>query len=366
MKRVLFIPSSGPSGTGEYYRCLAIARAMRRRAPELGVDFVIHEGARVERDAGCTYHDLPDTPTRCSEDVRRTIDAVSPSLVVFDSAGRVNQLRHARAAGAAVVWISDRPGKRQRGFRWRMMRQLDLHLTAAPAVSSPRLHLHERLMRVLCPGTRVRFFSGIAPEPDAGDGEALLPLLGVRKGDYVVFVAGGGGYEHDRRPVPELLVEAAREVHGTTGLDCVVVMGPQYRGDVHSDDRVRVVPRLDTEALTALLAGAHTAVVGAGSMMTTQALALRVPVVLFAAGGHDQPSRVRRLAARGVVTQAETTPQSLAAATTALVKDVSRRGAQLAATTEAGLRNDVGGVAAELLALASATPDVAPAVTTSG
>jgi len=349
--RVLFVPASGPTGSGEYYRCLAIARALQRRATGCEIHFVHHEAARVEHDPAFSYHPLADTPTRQTAAVLTLLQQLQPALVVFDSAGRMRQFRAARQAGAATVWISDRPNKRRRGFRLRAMRQFDLHLIAAPGVAAPRLSALERLKRRLVPGVAVRFFSGIAPEALPADRAALLESLGLTADGFLLFVAGGGGYHQQGRAVPEILVDAALEALRRTGLQSVVVMGPQYRGSLHHHEVVRIVPQLETEALGLLLSASRAAVIGAGSMMTTQALAAGVAVVLVPAGGDDQPARIRYMSAHGLALDAPLQPAAIAATVARLAGSAALRQQQAVAAEKHGLRNDVGAVADHLLQL---------------
>ncbi|MCC5867418.1 MAG: hypothetical protein JJU27_02810 [Gammaproteobacteria bacterium] len=347
----MFVPASGPAGSGEYYRCLAIARALRRRRPDCVIHFACHRDAGVERDAGMVYHLLDDTPTRQTQPLTVLLAGIAPDLVVFDSAGRQRLHRAARQVARAIVWISDRPNKRRRGFRFRAMPNFDLHLIAAPGIRCPRLTLRERLKRRFAPHLAIRFFSGIAPEPACGDPSALLEPLGLAPGGYLAFVAGGGGYRHGGRPVPEILVDAAAEARRRTGLKVVVVMGPQYQGTVRAHAEVTIVHHLATEALTALLASSRAAVIGAGSMMVTQALAAGVAVVLVPAGGDDQPARIRYMEAHGMALAAPMRVDAIVMAAARLAESAELRDQQAAAAQANGLRNDVDTVASALLEL---------------
>ncbi|MEA5446040.1 hypothetical protein VCB98_09435 [Gammaproteobacteria bacterium AB-CW1] len=351
---VLFVPVSGSGGSGEYYRCLAIARALTGLCPDALVHFVVSHEARLERDPAFQYHELPDSPTRAVHETVEHIRGLSPDLVFFDSAGRMAQFRAARESGARVVWLSDRPNKRRKAFRLRMMPTLDLHLMAAPGEAEPRLGPWHRLKLRLFPHLATRFFSGIAPSVDSARRRELCEELGLPQEDYVVLAPGGGGYHYRGRPVPEIMLGAAAKVSEATGLACVMVMGPQYQGEVndHEDhERVRVVSSLPTQDLTQLLHGARLAVIGAGSMMTAQTLSIGVPAVMVPAGGDDQPPRIAEFSRRGLASAAEMDEQAIADAAIALAQDESRRHAQQTAVRDAGMRNDVDEVAKDLLVL---------------
>lgn len=348
---VLFVPVSGPGGSGEYYRCLAIARALHDRQPELAIHFLINRHARLERDQRFQYQELDDSPTRDRHGALHAIQSLRPDMVFFDSAGRMMHFRAAHALGARVVWLSDRPNKRRKAFRWRMLPLLDLHLMAAPGEAEPRLGLLHRLKRRCYPRLDIAFYSGIAPPADRQRQQALCERLGLPASDYLVFAPGGGGYRKDRRAVPEIMLDAAAQVVEATGLACIMVMGPQYQGTVHEHPTVTVVDSLPTEDLSQLLHGARLAVIGAGSMMTAQTLSLGVPAVMVPAGGDDQPPRIRDFARRELATAATMDVDAIAKAGIALAQDPDRRRRQVDAVRAAGIRNDVVDVARTLEAL---------------
>jgi len=311
--RILFAPASGPGGSGEYYRCLALARAAAELVPGVEIEFVLHRAARVERDPRFAVHEISATPARAGAELIGLLERRRPSLVVFDCTGRVAQLRAARRLGARVAWISNRPKKRAKGFRPRQMRWMNLHVIVDLLAVPPRLRWHERFLLRRFPAVETELARAIVPRPDdaaLAAWQASLPA----DGSFAVFVAGGGGYDHRGRPVPELFLAAAQAYRRQTGEAAVVVMGPQYRGDVLSGDEVLVIPSLPTAGLGALLARARLAVVGAGNMLLAQALAAGVPLVVTATGGRDQPRRVRRLARSGRALAAGLDPAALAAA----------------------------------------------------
>ncbi len=348
---ILFAPVSGPGGSGEYYRCLAIARALSRRAPEHPVHFLLHREAAVERDPRCTYHLLDASPTRATPAVIDHIQALRPALAFYDAAGRMAQYRAVSQAGGKLVWLSNRPKKRRKGFRPRMLARIDMHLIAAPGQQAPRLGPWEQVKWRWCGKPEIRFFSTIAPEADPERQASLSRDYGLKAGEYLVFAAGGGGHFAAERPVPEILLDGARRVRRETGLDCVVVMGPQYRGKIDHDDEVTVIPRLETSDLAALLSGARLAVTGAGWMMSSQVLSLGIPAILVPAGGADQPERIRRYQREGLAVAAALEPEAIASNAAELANDSRRRRELVEGVHRAGIRNDTGTIAEALLAL---------------
>lgn len=350
---ILFAPVSGPGGSGEYYRCLALARAIVDRDAR-PIHFLIHRAAQVERDERFHYHELEASPTRATRDVLAIIERVRPALAVFDAAGRMAQYDAVKRIGGKLVWISNRPKKRRKGFRPRMLKRLDLHLVASPDETAPELGWWERVKWRHCGRPRIRFFSTIAPSVAMDAVQERCAQLGLRVGDYIVFVGGAGGHHHAGRPVPEWLLEAARRVQAETGRPCVVVLGPQYRGQVREDPQVHVIEHLSSPALAELLAGARVVVSGAGWMMSSQVLSAGLPAVFVPAGGADQPERIRRYQASGLAESAPLEVAAIAAAARRLDGDEARRQTLIRNIRDRGVRNDTGILADELLDLIDA------------
>ena len=305
--RLLFVPVSGPIGSGEYYRCLNIARAIHVRRPGFDIHFLLNRHAEVEREGAFAYHLIDATPSLAGLGVDRIIDRLEPDLAVFDCTGRKRHFRSVKSKGGQVVWISNRPHKRRRGFHPRILRWIDLHLIGESGQPNPELTWLERgLLRLFGP-IQVAFFSNVAPESAADEGNLPNDL----PDEYAVFASGGGGYEYRGRPVPELFIDAARRFREATRIPVVAVMGPQYRGGINSDDEVHVIKTLPTVAFGRLLNGARLGVLGGGFMLVSQAMAARLPIVVTAVGGRDQPKRVRRCEDMGIALASALDPEAL-------------------------------------------------------
>lgn len=346
--KVLFAPVSGPDGTGEYYRCLIIARVIARLRPDLEIHFLLNREARVEREAAFAYHLIEATPSLAIDSVVAIIEKLQPDLAVFDCTGRIRHFRAVKAAGGRLVWISNRPRKRRRGFHPAVLRLIDMHLIADSGNPDPEVgRLEQWLLRRFGP-VRVEFINSVAPEPDHV-GVELPDMLADLHGEYAVFASGGGGYQHQGRPVPEIFLEAAQRFGDATGMATVVVMGPQYRGTIDQDSRVHVVQALPTDQLGRLFAGARLAVIGAGYMISSHALTARLPVVMTAVGGRDQPDRVARYDRMGFGLAASLDIESLCRQALRLHHDPELARSLVRNAQTGGIRNDVRRVAGLLL-----------------
>lgn len=337
-KTLLFVPVSGPVGSGEYYRCLNIARAIARRRDDVAIHFLLSRHAEVERERSFHYHLLDNTPSLAGAAVDRCIDRLRPDLAVFDCSGRKRHFRRVKQAGGKLAWISNRPHKRRRGFHPQVLSLLDLHLIGESCNPEPGLtRMEQGLMKLFGPA-RVAFFGTVAPELVAESAELPFEL----PDDYAVFASGGGGYEYRGRPVPELFLDAARRFHEATGVPVVSVMGPQYRGGINADEHVHVIDTLPTAAFGRLLAGARLGVLGAGFMLSSQALAAQLPVVLTAVGGRDQPCRVRDFESMGIALPAALEAEELSRKAGHLVNDDALYRRMVENARSASIGNDVG------------------------
>jgi hypothetical protein len=319
---VLFVPASGASGAGEYYRCVAIARGVERQWPHARIRFV------VSRDAGYA-HDVPfatslveGTPTFNTRAVNRVISESRADVVVFDSAGRVAQLAHASRCGAANVYVSSRPKARWKGFRLRRMRHLDQHWLAWPRFLGGDLSLWERFKLGLMHRPEIVFLDPLLPARDAVRELEYRRQLGLEGRKYLLVSAGGGGHERAGVPAAEILVAAAAEVSRATGHVVVWVRGPNYRGDWEGPAAVVQLAAVTPPQMLDLLAGADVAMINGGSLLL-QALAVRTVCIAAPIAG-DQPRRIDACARLGLVISAHLDTASLASATRALLSDPDR------------------------------------------
>lgn len=344
--RILFVPVSGARGSGEYFRCLTIAQRVRERWPTVDIRFI------VSREAGYA-HEVPfptvlvdRSPTYESAAVNRAIDELKPNVVIFDSAGRVAQLRHARTRGARTVYVSSRPRTRWKGFRLRRMLQLDQHWLAWPRVLDGALSAVERAKLWLTRSVSVVFLDCVFPLTDATRAAAYRRELGLDPDPYILFCAGGGGYEHQGRSAPEIFGLAAAEVARANGIRTVWVRGPNYTGALAPHPGLLELGALTGARMIDLLSGAHFAVTNGGSLLL-QALALKVPCIAAPVAG-DQDARIRACAARGLLIPARLEFRALATSALALAKDRARVAEMKTRLAELDLSNGVDTAAAAL------------------
>ncbi|PZN35096.1 MAG: hypothetical protein DIU71_00955 [Proteobacteria bacterium] len=353
--RITFVPVSGPSGVGEYYEALAIAAGVRQAWPQSQVHFVVNRAARYAHEVPhpCTL--IESSPTRATRSVVAALMAQRPHVAVFISSGRVAQYRAARRLGARVVYMSQRPNSRWKGFRLRRMRHLDQHWISQSRIQGAALTWLERLKLRLAPVEMV-FFDGLHEPLDEAAARARRASLGLEPGRYLVFCPGGGG-NFGGVSAPEVFIEAARQVAARGPWKVLVVSGPNSTVDAADAERLATVRSLPNGELMALLRDARLAVINGGTLLV-QTLMQGTPCVAAPIAG-DQEQRIAPYAALGMAIGTRLQPGAMVAATMRLVDDETALAAMRAAIARMPLQNGVDVAVqalARLLPLQSGSP----------
>jgi hypothetical protein len=221
--------------------------------------------------------------------------------------------------------VAAQPHILRRALRWRRLRSLDevWLVGGRPGECREWLTWGQKLRLGLPGSAKLRFFDAIFPPPDPQRFRALHQRIGIGEESYLLFAPGGGGYEHDGRPVPELFAEAAQRAQRETGACCVVVMGPLYRGGLHSLDGVALIDALEPAEMIDLLNGARLAVCGGGALLR-QAVVLGRRCVGVPAGGSDQGERIRRFQREGLIEASPLDSDAIVRAVRGLLDDAGR------------------------------------------
>lgn len=333
--RFLFVPVSGPGGSGEYYRSLAIARGVHARWPGSDIRFVVHRGAPYA--AQCPYPAvlLEDSPTRAVAPVVGLIEAFRPHVVLFDSAGRVAQLRAAGRVGAVRIYLSSRPKTRWKGFRPSRLRRLEEHWIASPPFLGLALTPLERLSLWLAPNATVRFLPTFYEAPGPAQAAAALARLDLVPGGYVLCCPGGGGTFEGIASPSAVFAEAAARLARATPLP--VVLAGAAEGT--RADGVRLAGVLPNADLMALAGAARLCVINGGSLLV-QCLAQGAACVAAPIAG-DQARRIEACVRAGLARASGYAAPALAASAAAALADPGGLDALRAAARALGLRNGV-------------------------
>ncbi len=298
--RLLFIPVSGAFGMGEFARCLNLALSCRSRWPEARIHFLLSAQAPYAQSLPFECTRLPSSPTFHTPEVVQVIRQFEPQLVVFDNAGRGEQLAAARRAGAALVYISARRRQRRKAFRLRWLRMLDEHWIAWPRFMAGPLSPWERIKLRLAGSPTVRYLDCLLPRIGPGDAAALRARLALRE-PFVLLVPGGGtGHPRARAALDEFR-EAGRRLAGS-GVRCLLVApgagassmsatGPAA-GDCLTGSELLPLPEL----LALIEAAALVVCNGGDTLIQAMAMGAACVAVPIAA---DQPARIRACVRHG-------------------------------------------------------------------
>jgi len=334
--RILFVPVSATTGSGEYVRSLAIAAALRAMT-NAEISFVLNRNAPHAATTPFPALLLPSSPTFHPREVSALIRERRPDLVVFDNAGRTAQLRAARESGARVVYISSRPRQRRKAFRLKWLPLLDEHWIAWPEFMAGPLSGSERLkMRYGARRPTVRFFDTIVPTPTDAESAAVAARFGLEPEQFALVVPGGGGAHPGARQGPRTMAAAALRL-ARTGHPTLLV-GPH--GEVAADGSgLRYSPHLPIQDLAALMARARVVVANGGDTLL-QALSFRRHCVA-APLAHDQVGRIRHCADAGIATGVDLDEVEVARAAEELLNDGSLRAEQAARIAQRPIRNEL-------------------------
>jgi hypothetical protein len=325
--RILFVPVSGPRGAGEYARVLAIANEVARRWPDSAIHFVVSSAAPYANSVPFPATLVPASPTYHSREVAETIAQFRPTLTIFDNAGRTEQLRSALRAGSRIVYVSSRLRQRRKAFRLRWMRMLDEHWVAYPEfVAGPPGPVEGAKLRWMGRPT-LRYLDALLPPVDVERARRTLAQFGLRAGEYVLVVPGGGTAHRGAEDAPAIVAEAAARIasHGRPVL-LVGIADPGVAAPLlQSCGPLPVGPFSD------LLRNAGLVVSNGGDTML-QALACGRACIAVPIAG-DQQHRIDRCAQQGVVVSAPLEAEAMERHAVGLLEDAALRdglGARLA------------------------------------
>lgn len=338
-RTVLFVPVSGPQGSGEYVRCLVVAQALAAASADVDIHFVLNRSARYASDAPFETHLIEGSPTANTPAVNDLLRRLSPAVVVFDNAGRTAQLRCARDLRARVVFVSRRPGKRRKAFRPSWMQCLDQHWLAFPAAIDGPLGPFERLSLRVYPRVEMIELGSVYSESQAARRGALLQRIGAGDAPYVLLAPGGGGAHLRSRDAAATFGQAAQRIAAASGMRVILVPGANAGSDTGAGPGVIALPRVTPPEMIDLVHDAQLVITNGGTTLS-QVLAHHKPCIAVPLAD-DQPFRVRRCARLGVVVPATLDTEILTRAALALLADTTRRAELSRRVAALGVTNGV-------------------------
>lgn len=290
-QKILFIPVSSKKGIGEYMRSTIIATFLVEQNPNVDIHFILNENAPYINDCKFNVHLVPNTPTKCTESVKRIIHEIKPQVVLFDASGRSEQFKYAKTLGARVAFISQHPIKRAKGLSLRRIAYIDKHWVSQPEFTMTNLTIWQQV--------KLKIFNKPHPEylgtlymPLTEDIKiSTLQSYNVTANEYILINAGSGGHKLNGKPAVDMFADIARYIEDTYQLKTLVVYGASYPQPIPMPTSMNLpIKSLSNSEFMALLSGAKAAMLsGGGSIL--QAISLQIPSVAVPVA-KDQPNRI--------------------------------------------------------------------------
>lgn len=347
--RVLFVPVSGARGMGEYARALALATAASRRLPKLQIHFIVSREAPYAADLQFPKTLIPASPTMHTAEVVDVIRTFRPTLVVFDNAGRTKQLQAAVKVGARVIYVSSRVRQRRKAFRPQWMRAMDEHWIAYPEFIAGSSGLFEKLLLAVMGRPKLRFLDAFLPPSEPDRAEAALRQFGVREGDYVLVVPGGGSDHAGAQNAPQIIAEAARRL-AVRGYPMIVVGVPKLESTEIQTVELRLTPRIPMAMLGELIRRARLVISNGGDTLLQTLACNRACLAIPIAG--DQPHRIEKCVQASLAMSATLDSDDIERVALSLLENAGQRRRLEHNSTQAGITNAMEGALATLERLA--------------
>ena len=309
-KKILFIPVSSKKGIGEYMRSLIIAEKLKQQQKEINIAFVLNKNAPYYHQCPFNVFGCDSSPTKDSKSVLQHIDNFAPDLAVFDASGRVAQLKHCHANNIKTLFIAQHERKLKQGLRWRRLRYIDQICVVQPAFLLPQLSLWDKFKLKILSKPEPNYCGPIFAEPTDDQKRQTLAKFKLKENHFILFNAGSGGHTKHGVNAAEEFIRAAEQLSQMTSMQCVVVLGPSYIGNIAENPNLCVIKSLGPEEFNALLSQCAIAVLaGGGALLYGIYCGKKIVACAVSA---DQPSRIKRCESAGLVLSSPLAAKTLA------------------------------------------------------
>jgi len=288
--RILFIPVSSPSGSGEYYRSLILAEEFKRICPAADIHFILNRYVSYAESCPFPTHLSERSATKDTPKVKQVIKELRPDLVIFDCSGRASQFKYAKSVGAKVIFLSQHRKKRARGIKFSRVFYCDLHWVVQPDYTISPLSWMEKLKLKLARKSLPQNIGPILPKIVSDTNSNLLQEYGLTENEYFIFSAGSGNHLKSGHLVADIFYRAAQLFTDKTKIPCIMVFGINYPNKLPENSSVICIHHLPYSDFSQLLISAKGRVISAGDTLL-QTIELRKPSVAVAVT-KDQPLRL--------------------------------------------------------------------------
>jgi hypothetical protein len=314
----LFVPQHQGGGTGEFFRLLSLAQALRRRDADIRIEFLLPHQCKMRHLLPFPYlcNEMQDAQRQLFYD--RELRRLRPTAAVFDKTCRGGTLRLCRRLGIRSACLSDEPGTCAKAFRADWLWQLDMHWHQRYLLDRSPFTPWQRALSRISSTHRLVFDACFTEEPPAAD---ELPVAVARRleAPFVLFVPGGGGYSLGDRPASTVFLDAAETVYRACGVETLTLTGTRFEQPAETPATL-TLPEVSQAQLMALMRRALLVVTSGGGCLH-QAMACATPTLAISVGGADQPARIAHYASKAWIRTAEPSAEGLVRATLPLLQD---------------------------------------------
>lgn len=303
-KRLLFIPVSSPQGVGEYMRTLQLAHTLKDDYQEgIDIHFILNKHTQYADECPFDTTLLDRSATKETLKVCQFIESFKPDVVVFDCAGRAEQMKAAKKVGAKVVFISQHSKKRAKGIKFNRYNLIDVHWVVQPDFCIQPLSWLEKLKLKLLPLAYPKNVGPFTAALAQSQIKESLAQYNLEKNAFFIVNAGSGGHIVNGINCADVYYEAGLAIAQQTSLKGVVIFGPNYTKPLALNDSIICLSGIQGAAFLALLSQARIAVLSAGDTLL-QSISLHTPAIACAIS-KDQSHRLACCVTTGVVYSAE-------------------------------------------------------------
>ena len=303
-KRLLFIPVSSPEGIGEYMRSLQLAQTLKAEYDkQLDIHFILNKHTAYAKSCPFSTLLLNQSATKENTAVCQFIEHYKPDVVLFDCAGRAEQMKAAKKVGAKVVFISQHAKKRAKGLKLNRTGLIDTHWVVQPDYCIEPLSWYEKLKLSMLP---LAYPANVGPFTVFASAQQKCDALNryhLKEKEFFIVNAGSGGHTVNGVNCADIYFQAGLVIAKQTGLKGVVVFGPNYTKLLPKTDELICLPSQEGPEFLALLSQAKIALLSAGDTLL-QAIALQTPTIACAIS-KDQSARLTHCTSTEVVYDAQ-------------------------------------------------------------
>ncbi len=306
---ILFIPVSSTKGIGEYTRSMILAETLLSENNNFDIHFIINKYVNYANDSPYKVHYSQHSATKDTPTVKAVMKQIRPDIVIFDCAGRSQQMAYAKSLGAKVIFISQHKRKRARGLKLQRLLNTDLHWVVQTNYAISKINWLSRIKLNLLSKPIPKNIGPILPKIDHHQTQKILSKYQLLSRQYYIFCSGSGGHKVKSQFAADIYYQSAVQFSQQHKIPSVVIFGPNYPNEIPKDNFVQCYRFIPSAEYIILLNEAKGCVISAGDTLL-QSIELQRPCVA-APVSKDQPARLKICAAQGLLIPSKPTVQEL-------------------------------------------------------